>query len=209
MDTLRMLKVLYSAYETSELKNTIYQNVNSRESFQGIIIESYGRSVFCEKIITPFGTLHVSNEGTTDEIAAVQSRIKSRIHYRMILDVYDNKYHGCVGPFYLVTHIDDVPVENACVKGITYDTYYKYVVPNLKGRDQYPTFIEDCIRKKMIRDKKDILDDIMAEPDTYPSFVKYLAEGLDYQIYAEMLCDDKLFHIFGLLLRKNILVFSI
>jgi hypothetical protein len=209
MDVLRMLEVIYSAYESTELKNAIYQNVNSRESFQGIIIESYGRSVFCEKIITPFGTLHVSNGGTTDEIAAVQARIKTRIQYIKLLDVLDNKYHGCVGPFYLVTHIDDVPIENASVKGLTYDTYSTFVVPNLKGRDQYLTFIEDCIRKKMIRDKRGILDDIMEEPDTYPSFVKYLAQGLEYQIYAEMLCEDKLFHIFGLLLRKNMLVFNI
>jgi hypothetical protein len=151
--------------------------------------------------------LQVSNGGTTKELKEVETYIKSRIRYIKLLDILDSKYYACVGPFYLVTHIDDVPVKNDSVEGLTYETYSKCVVPNHKGRDEFITFIEDCIRKKTIRDKRGILDDIIAEPDTYPAFVKYLAQGLEYQIYAEMLCDDTLFHIFGLLSRKKMLLF--
>jgi hypothetical protein len=202
-----MLEIIYKAYESTGLNNSIYQNVNSRESFKGIMIESYGRSLFCDKLITPFGMLQVASGGTTQELKEVERYIKSRIRYIKLLDILDSKYYACVGPFYLVTHIDDVPIEHDSVEGLTYNTYSTFVVPNHKGRDEFITFIEDCIRQKKIRDKKGILDDIMAEPDTYPAFVKYLSEGLEYQIYAEMLCDDTLFHIFGLLSRKKMLLF--
>ena len=207
MDTLRMLEIIYTAYENTGLKNAIHQNVNSRESFKGIMIESYGTSLFCDKLITPFGMLQVCCNGTTSELESVETYIKSRIRYRKVLDILDDRFYQCVGPFYLVTHIDDKPIEYATVKGLTYNTYSTFVVPNHKGRDEYITFIEDCIRQKKIRDKRGIFDDIMGEPDTYPAFVKYLAEGLDYQIYAEMLCEDKLFHIFELLARKKMLLF--
>ena len=208
MDVLRMIEIIYTAYEQSHLDTAIYQNVNNRESFQGILIESYGTTLFCDKLITPFGMLRVCSDGCTRELKEVEKYIKSRISYRKVLDVLDNKYHGCVGPFYLVTHIDGVPVQHASLKGFTYDSYSTFIKPNLKGRDEYPVFIEDCIRKKMIRDKRGILDDLILEPDTYPSFVKYLAEGLEYQFYAEVLCEDKLFHIFELLLRKKMLRFQ-
>jgi len=207
MDTLRMLEIIYKAYEATGLNNSIHQNVNSRESFKGIIIESYGRTLFCDKLITPFGMLQVASGGTTQELKEVEKYIKSRIQYIKLVDILDSKYYACVGPFYLVTHIDDIPVEHDSVKGLTYDTYYQYVVPNLKGRDEFPSFIEKCIREKKIRDKRGILDDMMEDPSTYPEFVKYLAEGLEHQIYAEMLCEDKLFHIFELLTRKKMLLF--
>jgi hypothetical protein len=157
--------------------------------------------------MTPFGMLQVANGGTTEELKEVEQYIKSRIQYIKLLDILDSKFHACVGPFYLVTHIDNIPVENDLVEGLTYETYSKFVVPNHKGRDEFIRFIEDCIHQKKIRDKRGILDDILAEPDTYPAFVKYLAQGLEYQIYAEMLCDDTLFHIFGLLSRKKMLLF--
>jgi len=207
MDVLRMIEIVSAAYETSDLQTAIYQNVNNRESFQGILIESYGTSLFCDKLITPFGMLRVSNGGCTHKLKEIEKYIKSRISYRKVLDILDNKYHGCVGPFYLVTHIDGEPVKHASLKGFTYDSYSTFVKPNIKGRDEYPTFIESCIHKRLIRDKRGILDDLMLNPDTYPSFVKYLAQGLEHQIYAEMLCEDKLFHIFGLLLRKKMLLF--
>jgi hypothetical protein len=207
MDVLRMIEIVFAAYEKSNLQTDIYQNVNNRESFQGILIESYGTSLFCDKLITPFGMLKVFRDGCIHELKEVEKYIKSRISYRKVLDVLDNKYHGCVGPFYLVTHIDGIPVEHASLKGFTYDTYSTFIKPNMKGRDEYPSFIESCIRKHLIRDKRGILDDLLLEPDTYPHFVKYLAEGLEYQIYAEILCEDKLFHIFGLLLRKKMLLF--
>ena len=163
MDVLKMLEIIYKAYEPTRLNNLIYQNVNSRESFKGILIESYGRSLFCDKLITPFGMLQVASGGTTQELKEVETYIKSRIRYIKLLDILDTKYYACVGPFYLVTHIDDVPVSHDSVEGLTYETY--------------------------------------------PAFVKYLSEGLEYQIFAEMLCDDTLFHIFGLLLRKKMIVF--
>lgn len=209
MDVLRMIEIVCAAYEQSQLHTAIYQNVNNRESFQGILIESYGTGVFCDKLITPFGMLRVFNGGCTHELKEVEKYIKSRISYRKLLDVLDNKYHGCVGPFYLVTHIDGEPIAHASLKGFTYDSYSTFIKPNMKGRDEYPNFIEACIHKKIIRDKRGILDDLLMEPDTYPDFVKYLAQGLEYQIYAEMLCEDKLFHIFELLIRKKMLLFNV
>ena len=203
MDVLRMLGIIYNAYEPTSVNSFFYQYVRYRESFKGILIESY-YGTFCDKLITPFGMMQIANGESMEESKLIETYIKSRIKYRCVIDMIQNQETGCVGPFYLVTHIDGKPVEHDSVKGLTPDTYFKFIYPNIKGNNEYISFIESCIHKKIIRDKRGILDDILAEPDIYTELVKYLEEGLKFK---EVLYEDKLFHIFVLLFRKKMLLF--
>ena len=195
---LDMIRIVLDAHESSN--SLVHQNVN-RESFNGIIIETYCGSIFCHKIITLFGSIRVSNSCMDKEIKKIDDYIKSRITYREILPKTDTKYSGVLGPFYLVTHIDGVPVPHDDVDGITYDTFYKYVKLNPEGREQYPAFIEDCIKRRLLRDKNGVLEKLILDPETYPSIVKELTDSdylalMDYNMY---------FHVWGLLNRKQLL----
>ena len=150
-----MIQLIYTAYEPSPLTPVLYDNVNSYESFDGIIIESY-YGIFCSSLITRFGKLKISNGGTLDDYEIIESYIKSRITYEQIIGVTTIS-GGCYGPFYLVTHIDGCPVKNAEISGESYYTLYKSIQRNVGGRDQYAAYIEDCIKQRLIVDKEGIL----------------------------------------------------
>jgi hypothetical protein len=200
-----MLRVIYTAYEPSELTPVLYDNVNSYESFDGIIIESY-YGIFCSSLITRFGKLKISDGGTLDDYERIETYLKSRITYEQIIGV--TIHHGCYGPFYLVTHIDGFPVTNAEVSGKSYYTLYKSIQRNVGGRDKYAAYIEDCIKQRLIVDKEGILERIMAEPEYYPTAVAILVKGLpmsDHIAILEKEESDIYFHIFGLLVRKKLL----
>ena len=201
MDVLNMINIVYKAYESSSLTPVLYQNVGSNESFNGIIIEGY-YGIFCSYIITRFGRLRISNGGTLQEISLLDEYIQSRITYKVIIDTQRSKY-GVFGPFYLVTHIDGIPIENDDVSGITYDNYGFYIKPNPEGRNQYPVYIEDCIKNGLIKDKGGILDRLLAEPEYYKDAVGILVEGLENRSYFEVFDENIYYHIFGLLCRTK------
>ena len=195
---LDMIRIVIEAHDSTY--SVVHQNVG-RESFKGIIIESYCGSIFCNKIITRFGTIRVFNSCMDKEIKKIDDYIKSRITYREILPIKDTKYSGVLGPFYLVTHIDGIAIDNESVDGITYDTFYEYIKINPEGREQYPAFIEDCIKRRLLRDKNGVLEKLILDPGTYPSIVKELTDSdylavMDYNMY---------FHVWGLLNRKQML----
>ena len=123
----------------------------------------------------------------------------------MIIDVNSCRETGCVGPFYLVTHIDGIPVENDNVDGITYETYYKYITRNPSGVNEFPAYIEDCIRCGIIKDSLGIIDRLLVEPEYYPEAVLRLIDK-DPRFHAR-LKDDIFFHIFGLLYQNRALLF--
>lgn len=195
---IAMIRIVLDAHDSSY--SLVHQNV-SRESFNGILIESYCGSIFCNKIITRFGSIRVSNSCMDKEIKKIDEYIKSRITYREILPKMDTKYSGVLGPFYLVTHIDGIAIDNESVEGITYKTYGQYIKLNPEGREQYPAFIEDCIKRRLLRDKNGVLEKIILEPDTYPSIVKELSDS-DYLAVMEY---NMYFHVWGLLNRKQML----
>ena len=202
MDVLKMLEIIYEAYDLSPLKNRLHQGVNRTESFHGILIESY-YGTFCSTIITPFGKIKVSGN---DDDKAIVDYIKSRITYRIVLEKISNNRVGCIGPFYLVTHIDGVPIEHQPVDMMTPETFYDYIVCNKDGTEQYSEFIIDCMNKKLIRDTEGIIDKLLFQPDSYPDLVHYLAEDLDPLMY-QTLVTYKTLHIFSLLLLKEMIVF--
>jgi len=197
-----MLEIIYEAYELSPLKNRIYQGVNTSESFQGIIIESY-YGIFCSTVITKFGKIKIrdGNDNTT-----ITDYIKSRITYRTVLEKISDQRIGVIGPFYLVTHIDGIPLEHEPVNMMTPDTFYDYILTNKEGRIQYSEFIHDCMNKKLIRDTEGIIDKLLFKPESYPELVQYLVEGIQLE-YPYMLYEDKTIHIFELLLRKHMILF--
>jgi len=199
---IQMIQVIYAAYEPSPLTPVLYQ-INTYESFSGIIIESY-YGIFCSSLITRFGKLKISSGGTLDDYKLIETYLKSRITYEEIIGV--TKIHnGAYGPFYLVTHIDGVPVKNAEISSGSYYTLYKSIKPNPSGRDQYAACIEDCIKKRVITDKEGILERMMLEPEYYPTAVDLLVKGLPNPDYFRILESDMLFHLFVLLSRKKIL----
>ena len=204
MDVLRIIAIVYKAYENASQKNRLHEGINTLESFQGIMIESY-YGIFCHKIHTRFGCIKVSNGNklfdNTDTL--IEEYIKSRITYHVAINKVSNRDIGCIGPFYLVTHIDGAPIEHACIDGLSPETFYEYVVPNHEGREQYSAFIRECMVKKFIRDKEGIIDSLLLEPESYPDLVKYLIE----EPYVELVGVDEMFHLFQLLLRKNMLLF--
>ena len=195
MEVLSMLRVIYEAYEPSESTPVLYQ-INSYESFGGIIIESYG--IFCASLITRFGKLKIM-DGMIDE--CIERNIKSRITYEPILGV-TTIHKGCYGPFYLVTHIDGVPVSNDKVSGESYEILYSYIKPNV-GREKYAAYITECIEQRLIMDKEGILERIMVDPDYYPTAVGLLVKGLPNPEYFGILDSDMYFHLFILLVRKK------
>ena len=199
MDVLNMLRVIYGAYEESDSTPGLYQ-INSYESFGGIIIESY-YGIFCASLITRFGKLKISNGEIGDECKPIERYLKSRITYKGILGV-TTIHKGCYGPFYLVTRIDGVPVSNDKVSGESYEILYSYIKPNV-GREKYADYITECIQQRMIVDKEGILDRIMTEPNYYPTAVALLIEGLPNPDYFGILDSDMYFHLFVLLVRKK------
>jgi hypothetical protein len=200
MDVYNFLSIVYKAYEPTESTAILHQNVYSRESFNGLIIESYC-GIFCNKIITRFGNLRLSDYATSKDYQTIDEYIKSRISYKRIIKVVSGNY----GPFYLVTHIDGIPVENDCVDGINCKNFYQYITNNPDGRTQYPEYITDIIKQGLVKDKSGIIERLLVEPEYYPEAVKLLIKDLPNPEYFEVLDVNIYYHIFGLLSRNKLL----
>ena len=206
MDVLQFLSVVYKAYDGSSLTTLVYEGASLREKFNGIIIESY-YGIFCSRLITRFGVIRISYGGSLDEFIPIEKYIQSRITYKKIIDVNSCRETGCVGPFYLVTHIDGIPVENDNVEGITIETYYNYVYRSPSGVNEFPAYIEDCMRNGIIKDSMGIIDRLLAEQEYYPDAVLRLIAGIEHSRYHARLKNDMFFHIFGLLYQNRALLF--
>jgi hypothetical protein len=206
MDVLQFLSIAYKAYNGSPLKTLVYEGASLREKFNGLIIESY-YGIFCSRLITRFGVFRISYGGSLDDFKPIEEYIKSRITYKEIIKKNSCRETGCAGPFYLVTHIDGIPVENDNVEGITYETYYNYVYRSPSGLNEFPSYIEDCIRRGIIKDSMGMIDRLLAEPEYYPEAVTRLIDATDHPRFHARLKDDMFFHIFGLLYQKRALLF--
>ena len=204
MDVLHFLSIVYKAYDGSALSTLVYEGASLRENFNGILIESY-YGIFCSKIITRFGIIRISYGGCLSDFKPVEEYIQSRITYREIIKKNSCRNTGCVGPFYLVTHIDGILLDHDDVEGITYETYYKYVSQD-SGVNEFPSYIEYCIRCGRIKDSMGIIDRLLVEPEYYPDAVIRLIAGLNPRYHAR-LKDNMFFHIFGLLYEKRALLF--
>ena len=204
MDVLHFLSVIYKAYDGSLLSTLVYEGASSREKFNGILIESYC-GIFCSKIITRFGIIRISY-GCIDNFKTIDAYIQSRITYKKIID--EDSTTVRVGPFYLVTHIDEVPVSHDNVDGITYETYYKYV-RRLSYLDvnEFPDYIEYCIRCGIIKDSGGYIERLLVDPDYYPDAVVELIEPLECKHYRGRLLKHRFLHIFGLLYQRRMLLF--
>lgn len=200
MDVYNFLSIVYKAYEPTESAAILHQNVNSRESFNGLIIESY-YGIFCNKIITRFGNIRVSDYATKEEYDTIDKYIKSRITYKMIIEDVSGNY----GPFYLVTHIDGIPVENNYVDGINCKNFYQYIKNNPDGRTQYLEYITDIIKQGLVKDKSGIIERLLVEPEYYSEAVKLLIKDLPNPEYFAVLDVNIYYHVFGLLARKKLL----
>jgi len=198
MDILRILRIVNEAYDMAP--NLIHYGVNTAESFQGIMIESY-YGIFCSRIHTKFGSIKITYTQASKEI---EDTIKTRMTYSVAIDRISNHHVGCIGPFYLITHIDGIPVTNTSIDGLTPETFGDFVMPNKEGQKQYSEFISDCMNKKLIRDTEGIIDKLLHNPESYPELVEYLAEGLEY---PPMLSKNTTLDIFNLLLRKHMIIF--
>ena len=207
MDVLHFLSIAYKAYEGSTLNSLVYDGASLTETFNGIIIESY-YGIFCAKIITRFGVIRISGDGCGKD-KPIEDYIKSRITFKEIIQMnYCNKT-GCIGPFFLVTHIDGIPVEHDNLEGINYETYYKYItrIPFTdRSVSNFPGYIEDCMKRGLVKDTAGIIDRL-ADPDYYPEAVLHLAKDIPYKEYRGRLVKDIYFHIFGLLHQKRMLLF--
>jgi len=206
MDVLHFLSICYKAYEVSPLVSNVADGASLSETFNGIIIESY-YGIFCGNIITRFGKIHVSGGGCSLYDPPIEDYIKSRITYKEIIKKEYSYNTGCIGPFYLVTHIDGIPIENDNVEGITIDNYYDYVKRANGEVNQFPAYIEDCVKMGIIKDKMGIIERLLVEPEYYPTAVREVIEGLEYKEYHGMLNKNMYYHIFGLLHRKRLLLF--
>ena len=200
MDVYNLLSIVYNAYKPTDSAAILHQNVYSRESFNGIIIESYG-GVFCNKIITRFGNIRVSDYATSKEYKTIDAYIKSRITYKKIIEDESGNY----GPFYLVTHIVGIPVENDCVDGINCKNYYQYIKNNPDGRTQYSEYITDIIKQGLVKDNCGIIYRLLVDPEYYSEAVKLLIQDLPNPEYFAVLDENIYYHLFGLLARKKLL----
>ena len=209
MDVLHFLSIAYKAYDGSKLNSMVYDGVSLTEKFNGIIIESY-YGIFCSKIVTRFGVIRISGSGCSLYDPPIEAYIKSRITYKKLFDMVYKDEIGCVGPFYIVTHIDGIPITNDDVEGITYNNYYKYVT-NMRAKekdvDDYDGYIESCTRQGFIKDSAGIIDRLLDDPDYYPDAVAELIKEIEYPQYRGRLSKNMFSHIFSLLNEKRMLLF--
>jgi len=204
MDVLHFLSIVYKAYDG--VPSLVYEGATLREKYNGIIIESY-YGIFCSRIVTKFGTIRISYSGCDNPI---KGYIQSRITYQQIIELDSCLKTGCVGPFYLVTHIDGLPIEHDNIDGITYKTYYKYItrIPfSLENVSEFPVFITDCIQRGFIKDKLGIIDKVLVDPDYYPTAVLELIEPIENKHYHGVLDKNIYYHIFALLYQRQMLIF--
>ena len=186
------------------VKTLVYEGA-WREKFNGIIIESY-YGIFCARLITRFGIIRISYGGCLSDFEPIEEYIKSRITYKEIIKEDSCPKTGCVGPFYLVTHIDGIPIEHDDIEGITYETYHRYVTRITSDISEFPSYIEDCVRCGHIKDSLGIIDRLLVEPEYYPNAVLRLIDKIDPR-YRAKLKDNMFFHIFGLLYENRVLLF--
>jgi len=206
MDVLHFLSIVYKAYEGSSLPTLVCEGASWREKYNGILIESY-YGIFCSKLITRFGVIRISYGGCLDDYKPIEDYIKTRITYKQIIEKDSSPKTGCVGPFYLVTHIDGIPVLHEDVEGITYGNYYNYVTRTPPDVSKFPEYIEDCIRNGFIKDSLGIIDRLLIDPSYYAEAVLELVKPLEYKQYHGRLSKQMFFHIFGLLYQRRKLLF--
>ena len=204
MDVLKFLSICYK----SGAKSLVHENANVRESFQGIIIESY-YSIFCANITTKFGQFRVRAGESSQTNDQIEEYIKSRITYKMIVTLDECSKTGCVGPFYLVTHIDGEPIEHASVDGITFKTYGLYIQLRTGYPDEFAALVEDCMKRRQIDDTCGYIERLIMYPDEYSEMVEDLVKGLEYPQYRRMPRENKYFHMFGLLFDRKLLTFKL
>lgn len=203
MDVLKFLSICYKAIEGEGGNSLIYEGASCRESFKGIIIESY-YGIFCNNITTRYGEFHV---GCLSQNHRPDEYIKSRITYKMIIPMKECRKTGCIGPFYLVTHIDGEPIEHGPVDGITFETYGNYIQQNTGYPSEFAAFIEHCMKRGLIKDTGGYIDKFLANSETYEEMVAELLVGLDYPQYKNFKRYNELYHLFTLLHEKKILEF--
>jgi hypothetical protein len=206
MDVFKFLSICNKSLDGVKESSRVYENASCKESFQGIIIESY-YSIFCSSITTPFGLFHMRKGGSGDTNPAIEAYIKSRITYKMIIPLDQCVKTGCIGPFYLVTHIDGVPIEHGNVDGITLNTYYKYVQRNSGRPEAFAVMIQDYMKDGLIHDKGGYINKLLANPCVYPDIVEELLVGLEYAQYNRKMNSNIYFHLFCLLDQKKLLIF--
>jgi len=134
-----------------------------------------------------------------DEIDVINECIKSRLTYTLIESSSFINYQY-TGDKYLITHIDNVPVE--CPVNVTY-------VLSINGREEYYAFIEHCMRTKLIQDVSGVINTLMNDPESYPNIVEQLSKKTEYPDISKILREDKYFHVFGLLIQHRKLVFNV
>jgi len=206
MEVLKFLSICYKSIENIADKSCIHENACRRESFQGIIIESY-YGIFCANITTKFGQFNISSGGSSN--TSIEKYIKSRITYKMIIPLNESRQTGCIGPFYLVTHIDGEPIEHAPIDGITFDTYGLYIPQNSGSPDEFIALVEDCMKRGQIDDTCGYIERIIMYPTEYNEMVDDLVKGLEYPQYRRMSMKNKYFHMFGLLCDRKFLTFKL
>jgi hypothetical protein len=204
MDVLRFLSIVYKAYDG--VSSLVHEGASVKEKYNGIIIESY-YGIFCSSIITRFGRIRILDSGCDKPN---QDYIPSRITYKKIIELNSCTKTGCVGPFYLVTHIDGIPIEHDNVDGITYNTFYNYVTYtpfSLENVSEFPGYITDCIQRGFIKDTLGIIDKVLVDPEYYPTAVLELIEPLANKHYHGVLDKNIYYHIFTLLYQRQLLIF--
>ncbi len=206
MDVLHFLSICYKAYDGSYLSTLVSDGASPKEMFNGIIIESY-YGTFCSQIITRFGVIRVSHGGMAKDISVVDKKIQSRITYTKIINSHGDRHTGYIGPFYLVTHIDDIPIEHDNVEGIKIDNYYDYVKKLYNADTEFPAYIEDCIKRGLIKDSGGYIDRLLVDPSYYPEAVSELVHGIKHEKYRNKLVKEMYYHIFSLLYDKHLLLF--
>jgi len=206
MDVLHFLSICYKAYDGSYLTTLVSDGASPKEMFNGIIIESY-HGIFCSQIITRFGVIRVSHGGMVKDISVIDKKIQSRITYKEIIKKNIARLSGCIGPFYLVTHIDDIPIEHDDVDGININNYYEYVKKLYNADSDFPAYIEDCMKRGLIKDSGGYIDRLLDDPSYYPEAVSELVHGIKHEQYRNKLVKEMYYHIFSLLYDKRLLLF--
>ena len=208
MDVLKFLSICYKSTEgVKDETSLVYENTNTGDSFQGIIIESY-YGTFCSKIITSFGTFRMRRYSSSNENTPIEEYIKSRIQYKILIERNYSRSTGEIGPFYLVTHIDGVPMAHDDTDGFNYLNWCQYIKPNPEGSKEFAAFIKDCMIRGIIDDKCGYIERMNLYPTDYKNMVQDLLKGVEYPQYRNFSFWNEYFHIFGFLHEKKLLVFK-
>ena len=222
-NVFKIITILTKAYDnvdTFGVKSYYHGHLGSSfacyGSKSGIIIESYYSS-FISKIYTPYGSIRATGD------CAYYGSCKKlndylHTHFTMveIAKSESNNITGCSGPWYLLTHIDNIEIDHPSIKlYISIDHMYKDNIICINNHNFIDILFNKQIERLMIsqkiKDPHNIISRLITDETFYNDAVillkKRLGPGIPSYLYTDHL-KCKYAFIYKLLLHCHIDIFN-